>query len=93
MSKKRGVVFAILFAAGAGCGEGRVLTDSRPIIVAPFYVDEAGNPVGAQTPDATTILKVAGPNKVPVLASDGRTPDKVAEQIGWMIFQGQVQTL
>jgi hypothetical protein len=57
-----------------GCGDDRglrMLTNDKPIIVAPFYVDSSGNPIGAQTPDAVTIDKVAGATAVPVIAPDG----------------------
>jgi hypothetical protein len=56
----------------AGCsGDARILSNSQPIIVAPFYVDQAGQPVSATTPDGMTIDKVAGSTDVPVMAPDG----------------------
>jgi hypothetical protein len=69
--RAQSIVCTALFAA-AGCGDARALSDSQPIIVAPFYVDAAGQPVGASTPDAMTILKVAGSANVPVMSPDGR---------------------
>lgn len=67
MSKK--MVLAFLLAAG--CGEARILTDEKPIIVAPLYVDEAGKPIGAATPATAQVMKVAGTTSAPVLAPDG----------------------
>jgi hypothetical protein len=68
--RNQSIVCAALLAA-AGCGEARIVSDSQPIIVAPFYVDQTGQPIGATTADAMTIQKVAGSAKVPVMAPDG----------------------
>jgi hypothetical protein len=61
----------ICLALLAGCGDARVLENSQPIIVAPFYVDQTGQPIGAATPDGMTIDKVAGSAQVPVMTPDG----------------------
>src|SRR5262245_59172879 len=58
----------------SGCGEDkgqRRLTTDNTIIVAPFYVDKAGNSIGSQTSDSMQIVKVAGAIDVPVLVADG----------------------
>ena len=65
-------VVALLVAAGCSGDRGlRTLTNDKPIIVAPLYVDSNGNAIGAQTPDSMVIDKVAGATHVPVTAPDG----------------------
>src|SRR5712691_2380995 len=76
---------AVALSSLAGCGSAtqppdRTAENTQPVIPAVFYADADGIPVGAQTPDATPIQKMAGMVKAPVLAPDGH-------QVTWGEFR------
>src|SRR5262249_27002536 len=71
---KATVGMVALLGMAAACSDDhglRTLTNDKPIIVAPLYVDQNGNPIGAQTPDSLQIDKVVGATPVPVIGPDG----------------------